>query len=155
MGSGKSFVGKQLAEATGKAFLDTDEIIETHEAQSVTDLFAQKGENYFRQCEHDVVDGLIKNTQESVISTGGGMPVYEDRLNRVGKVIYLKVPFENIVARLNQDDLAKRPLLSDLAMAKKRYEERDVIYNKIADVTVDADRHPKEIIKTILANLTT
>ena len=85
MGCGKSTVGKQLAQDYGMCFLDTDAWIEDKEKITISEIFAAKGEAYFRELETKCLETLLKeNIEESynsesgkVISVGGGLPVKE------------------------------------------------------------------------------
>src|SRR5947209_7373833 len=73
MGTGKSSVGRLVAEALRFTFLDTDEMIETAVGRTITDIFTQQGEAAFRELERKVVAELASRTR-LVISTGGGLP---------------------------------------------------------------------------------
>ena len=149
MGSGKSSVGRLLAKEKGKYFLDTDALIESSEGISVYDIFTAKGEGYFRGLEENTVSWLITNVNDTVISTGGGMLVHCERLSELGKIIYLKLPFEKITERLGADELEKRPLFKNPQEAKKIYDERDAVYMSKADIVIDADAE----IQTVLTRL--
>lgn len=146
MGSGKSSVGKRLANQSKYSFLDTDQMIEDLEGKSIDEIFKDKGEAYFRSLEKDTVKWLRKNAKESVISTGGGMLVYCDELHEVGKIVYLKVPFLSIMSRMTPAELEKRPLFKDAVKAKEMYDQRDEIYVKRADIIIDADADIDEVL---------
>jgi shikimate kinase len=113
MGSGKSTVGKHLAVKLGYEFLDTDQQIEKMESMSISDIFTVKAEKYFRELEKKVI--LELELQNVVVSTGGGLPCYNDlmdRLNHLGTTIYLKCGTAELVKRIgNSQD---RPLLKNL-----------------------------------------
>lgn len=149
MGSGKSTLGRLLAKETGAYFLDTDSMIESSQGKSVTGIFKENGEAYFRILENETVHWLKENVSNAIISTGGGMLVYCEELKEVGKVIYLSVPFETIMSRMNAKERDKRPLFKDVAEAQKIYDERDAIYREKADIIINADSH----IDTVLARL--
>jgi len=139
MGSGKSAVGRLLAKSKQNFFLDTDAMIESAEGKSIPKIFEEDGEEYFRSLEESVVSWLINNVNDAVISTGGGMLVYCEKLKEVGKIVYLKVPFETIMSRMDKNELKKRPLFNDLEKARVLYDERNSVYEKRADIIISAD----------------
>jgi len=115
MGSGKSTIGKVLAEQLGVDFIDADEVIVKQEGMSISALFETKGEDYFRQKEREFVVNL-KNVQPSVIAVGGGLPCYENNLELLkesGTVFYLNVSVMTLVKRL-QVEKSNRPLIAKL-----------------------------------------
>lgn len=149
MGSGKSTVGRLLAKESDGYFLDTDSMIESLEGQSIAEIFHNKGEAYFRGLENDTVHWLKANVQNAIISTGGGMLVYCEELKEVGKIIYLDVPFETILSRMNGSEVDKRPLFKDETEAEKIYHERDRIYREKADIIIDASADIKTVLSTL------
>ena len=109
-GTGKTEVGKTLASAIGWAWKDTDEIIEK-EYGAITQLFKDRGEEYFRTLEKQTVKSLEK-CEKLVISTGGGLVVDNDNartLKKTGKIVYLRTKKETLLKRLNGS--VDRPLL--------------------------------------------
>jgi len=149
MGSGKSSVGRHLAKDNKAYFLDTDAMIESAEGKEISKIFEEEGEEYFRYLEKTTARWLKDNVNEAVISTGGGMLVYCEELKEVGTVIYLKVPFKTILSRMKKDELEKRPLFKDLQKAEAMYNERNSIYEKRADITIDADAKLEEVLVRI------
>ena len=114
MGSGKSSVGEALARECNMTFLDTDAWIEKNNQVTISEIFAIKGENYFRKLETKCLEELLMedNKKGMVISVGGGLPVREENrklLKQLGKVWYLKATEETIYQRLKTD--TTRPLL--------------------------------------------
>jgi len=154
MGSGKSAVGRLLAKEKKSYFLDTDALIESSEGSSIHDIFEKYGEKYFRCLEENTVEWLIHNVKGAVISTGGGMLVYCEKLKEAGQVIYLKVPFDTILSRMNNNELKKRPLFDDVNKAKEIYQKRTEIYEKRADVIIDADGDLETVLSRLLAAIT-
>lgn len=146
MGSGKSSAGKALAKKIEYDFLDTDEIIERSAGKDINTIFKENGEECFRSLEEDTVQWLLSNVQKAIISTGGGMLVHCEGLKDVGTIVYLRVPFATIMSRMNADELAKRPLFQDAKMAEAMYDERDAIYEKKADLIIDADAGIEEVL---------
>ena len=138
MGSGKSTIGRILAKKLDNSyFLDTDSLIEHFENREISEIFATDGEEYFRNCEKKVFNWIKENVKNGIISTGGGLPVFVPEIKEAGIVIYLKVDFEDIVSRLNDEDIQKRPLFQDLNKAKELFEKRDKIYSQLADFVIE------------------
>ena len=111
MGAGKTTVGKELVKK-GFELIDTDAYIEACERMSISDIFAQKGEDYFRQAETKALKTLLVQDKQFVISCGGGMPLREENrklLKKLGMVVYLRIQPETVLARLKGD--TTRPLL--------------------------------------------
>jgi shikimate kinase len=149
MGSGKSTIGRLLAKEREAYFLDTDSMIESLEGKSITGIFNDSGEAYFRTLENETVHWLKNNVDNAIISAGGGMLVYCKELKEVGKIIYLEVPFEIILSRMNSSELDKRPLFKSVAEAEKIYNERVAIYRDKADIIIDAS----QVMQTVLSKL--
>ena len=112
MGSGKTTVGRQIEKAYGYSFLDTDAYIEAREGRSISRIFAEEGEEYFRKLEAAVLKELIANTSHALIATGGGMPLKKENarlLRELGQVFYLETSEEGVWERVK--DSHDRPLL--------------------------------------------
>ena len=115
MGSGKTTVGKELASVLGCPFTDTDQVIENSEGVPVSQIFAENGENYFRELEKDIVENL-DDTHFEVIAVGGGLPCYNglmDVLNKKGFTVYLKADEELLFERL-WHEMEERPLIEGM-----------------------------------------
>ena len=145
MGSGKSTVGRQLADELGWQFVDTDVFIETRWRQRITDMFASVGEAGFRRRERMVIEELM-TMEDTVFATGGGMPCYGDTmelLREAGVTIYFRCTPEVLVQRL---ELCKRtrPTIRDKsgaeleAFVRTTLLERAPIYTR-AHYTYDID----------------
>ncbi|WP_313130529.1 shikimate kinase [Anaerocolumna sp.] len=155
MGSGKTSVGRQLAKKLQYTFCDTDELIEKENKNSIRNIFAAYGEEYFRKLETAAINELYGNMTRTVLSTGGGLPITEgnDRLlRRLGHVIYLKASQETLMKRLQGD--TSRPLLGGEKAEERVYnllQQRTPIYEKTAHYSVTTD-HRKfyEIIDEII-----
>ena len=150
MGSGKSSVGRHLAKRSGRYFLDADTLIESAQAKAISAIFEEFGEEYFRELEKESARWLAECVKGSIISTGGGMPLVVDRLQDMGKVIYLKLPFEKIIERISSKERAKRPLFQDIKKVKKLFNQRQKIYEEQAQITINADRSIEAIVDEIL-----
>lgn len=116
MGSGKTSIGKKLAEKLQWQFLDMDEIIEKRYEMSISDIFRLYGESEFRGAEHEILKELT-NEDNAVISTGGGAPCFFDNMelmNNTGKTFYFNFSPSFLAERLLTTNLDKRPILSQL-----------------------------------------
>ncbi|MBE0498700.1 MAG: shikimate kinase [Campylobacterales bacterium] len=153
MGSGKSSAGRLLAKARGLYFLDTDSMIESLEGKDISKIFADEGEEHFRLLELKTVQWLKNSVKNAVISTGGGMVTHCEGLKEVGRIIYLNLPFEAILSRLDAFELAKRPLFSDVKKAEQMYRERHAIYTKKADIIIDAEADIQSVLTRVCAEI--
>lgn len=143
MGSGKTTVGLKLSYRLRMPVEDTDKLIERREGCSVRELFAAKGEAYFRQCETELLEELERSTFSKIYSVGGGTPLREENrklLKQMGTVVYLRARPETVYERLKGD--STRPLLQcpePLERITELLESRGGAYEACADVTVDVD----------------
>lgn len=159
MGSGKSSVGRYMEESEGFALIDTDEYIEKQQNDSINNIFANKGEEYFRNLETECIKELITlNTDMTVISVGGGLPMRGENqklLKELGKIVYLRATVDTLVSRLMGD--TTRPLLKGGDLRQKiteLFEKREATYEGIADIVIDTDNYsPKEIYNIIKERL--
>lgn len=140
MGSGKTTIGRRIEEQYGYSFLDTDAYIEAREGKSITRIFAEEGEEYFRQVEAAVLRELIAGTSHSLIATGGGMPLQKENarlLRELGRVFYLETSEEGIWERVKHSH--DRPLLECENPRQRIHELLDVrhpLYRRAAHVSV-------------------
>lgn len=154
MGVGKGTVARALYELTGKFAIDCDDMIESIANMKIREIFETKGEKEFRKIEEDLAKFLLKSVDNAIISTGGGF-YKTPNLKSLGDIVYLRGEFDYIINRIKtspnaKKKLAKRPLLADLEKARKLHLERDPLYAKKADFTVDVrDKTPKQIAKEI------
>jgi shikimate kinase len=149
MSSGKTTIGKVLAEKMNFQFIDLDQYIESKEDMSVPDIFKLKGEIYFRKIEALFLKELIESDIKAIISLGGGTPCYGNNMELLlnsedAITIYLKASLNELVKRLNKDK-QNRPLIahldSDEALLEfigKHLFERNQFYNQ-ANYTVETD----------------
>lgn len=130
MGSGKTTLGKAFAQAAHLQFIDLDWYIEERMHKAIKDLFAERGEEGFRQVERNMLHeaGEFENV---VIAAGGGTPCFFDNIdymNRTGETVFLNASFEALFRRLKVAK-SKRPLLS----GKSDEELKEVIRNGLAE----------------------
>ena len=152
MGSGKSTVGRLLAERLALPFIDTDQEIENRVGRPVAQLFATETEQWFRQLESDVIAETLGGP-EAVVALGGGAlgdPATCAALEWTN-VILLEAEFPTILARLRGDE--SRPLWNT-GDPRALYEERKEAYRRIANIVVSTDdRKPHEIADELAADL--
>ncbi len=153
MASGKTTVGHKLSKELGMSFYDTDQVIEARNGVSISTIFDIEGEEGFRHRETEVIEELT-NMKGVVLSTGGGVIIAEQNrryLKERGFVIYLKASIDLILKRTAKDK--KRPLLQSADPKQKLIElaqERDPLYEEIADLTIDTENCvSKEIVQKI------
>ncbi|QCI27729.1 shikimate kinase [Caminibacter pacificus] len=137
MGSGKSTIGRILAKELNTYFIDTDNLIEYFENRSIKEIFEKEGEESFRKKERYCFEWIKNNVKNTVISVGGGFPVFIPEIKEAGVVIYLKVDFDDILKRMSEDEIAKRPLFQDIKKAKELFSKRDNIYRQLADYIIE------------------
>ena len=148
MGSGKSTIGRLLSEKMGMRFIDTDTYIEQKEGMTISEIFAQKGEEYFRELELKVCKEL-SGLRATVISTGGGTLLKDanvKELKKSGMVFLLNVSSNTVLQRLKND--TSRPLLQrdDKEKAvKMMLSQRIPLYNRAADYVIDAEESPRKV----------
>ncbi|NLO10195.1 MAG: shikimate kinase [Clostridiales bacterium] len=155
MGSGKSSVGKKLAEKLGYDFKDTDEMIVESEGVEIDEIFLKYGEELFRNLESTLLLSIVGTLKTTVLSTGGGMPLRGQNVNLLrlmGRVIYLQASMETIIDRLSGDNT--RPLLkgeNPRDKVEKLLAERTPIYKRSADTIIDTDgKTIDDIVREIL-----
>ena len=141
MGSGKTTVGRILADALGCPFLDLDDLIVKKAGQSIPDIFAQDGEPAFRQLEARLLRQTVEKYGEStaVLSLGGGAilaPASATLLHEKTVCIYLRATLDTLLERLAGES-AGRPL-ADASLAE-RLAAREPLYEKTAHVIIDTD----------------
>lgn len=114
MGSGKTWLGRVAADKLNLSFYDMDSMIESLQDKPLSQIFAEEGEDYFRQLEYDLLRKLPVD-EDAIIATGGGIPCSRDNMeymNSVGKTIYICLTPEQLKIRLEATDIDSRPLLS-------------------------------------------
>jgi len=114
MGSGKTSLGKSLANDIDYNFIDLDGEIEKAAGIKINNIFDKYGEKYFRKLEMEISRKVIKNSENNVIATGGGFPINENNfkwMKNIGIIIWLKASAETIFKRIRSSE--DRPLLTN------------------------------------------
>lgn len=158
MGVGKGSVAREVIKHSEYMAIDTDDLIESMENRKIKNIFLEDGEEYFRQLEKDVSVWLQSSVENTLISTGGGFYKVKN-LKKIGTVVLLDSPFDEIIKRIKKHPnatrkLKKRPLLRDLKKAKELYNERRPEYLKLCDIVVNvtkksAQECAKELLKKV------
>lgn len=142
--TGKTAVGKRIAERLGLPFYDTDELIQGQSGKTVREIVDEGGWDAFRAAEKAIVKQL-PTLGDAVIAAGGGAPMdaeNKEALRRAGFCIWLTADLRTIVERMQNDQVnaAQRPPLSDDGLEKetaKILEVRRPIYQEVADCIID------------------
>lgn len=137
--SGKSTVARRIAQRLQWRHEDIDDLIETRERHTIADIFAKRGEPYFRAVEKETVK-LLLPIRQMVVATGGGS--FADPDNRAamlldGTVVWLDVPLNELIPRIPLD--GRRPLAADRASLERLYAARVDTY-RLAHLRVNASR---------------
>ena len=144
-GSGKSTVGRLIAERLGRDFIDTDSVIVERYGE-ITELFAHHGEAYFRDLESAVIRELAPLTGK-VISTGGGAILREENvaaLRRNGGLYFIDRSPEYLIPT------ADRPLADEKAKIERLYRDRIDTYMDTADYIIDGDCDPGDVADSVI-----
>ncbi len=160
MGSGKSYVGKRLAEQLDFQFIDLDAYLEQKTQRTISTIFEEEGEDYFRNLERACLYEMA-SFENIVVSTGGGTPCFFDNIQWIrenGISVFLKPDINLMVQRL-KSETDKRPLLADQDAVTLRdfiqdkLRQRLPYYNQ-ATVTIPITAsNQKEIVEMILIQL--
>ncbi|NOQ29495.1 MAG: shikimate kinase [Helicobacteraceae bacterium] len=158
MGVGKGSVARAVVECSEHVGIDTDDLIESMSNTKIKEIFAKKGEPYFRDLEKKVATWLESSVDDTLVSTGGGF-FKVPNIKKIGIIIHLDSPFDDIYKRIKehpnaQRKLKKRPLFQDITKAKELYKQRSAQYKKCADITIDVtnksvEKIAKELLKKV------
>jgi shikimate kinase len=160
MGSGKTTTGKKLATLLRWSFMDLDKIIEENSGMTIPEIFAQKGEEYFRKVEAQMLR-TFKYETNTVLSTGGGTPCYDENMDfmvNTGLTVYLKLNPDQCMSRLWKSS-HKRPLIQNMDQTRlidfinDKLAYREKWYN-MAEITINGfDLDINLIYSLVKANL--
>jgi shikimate kinase len=157
MGSGKSAVGRQLAQRLALEFIDSDDEIESRTGVDIPYIFEREGEAGFRQREAEVIDAITRR-DGVLVSTGGGAVLdagTRQRLRERGHVVYLRTSVDQQLARTRRSN--DRPLLNNddpRGTLERLFEQRAPLYAEVAAIVVDTDgRKVKTVVDQICRQL--
>ena len=157
MGTGKSLVGKVLAEKTGFARFDTDEMISSKLKMRIEEIFSRHGEEYFRNLETETLRSLSENGP-AIVVTGGGIVLRTENvglLKQMGTIVWLDADEATLHARIHR--MQDRPLLrtaNPTASLLELQQTREPLYGKASDLRVDiSEKNPEEIAGLILKDI--
>lgn len=150
MGCGKSTVGKALADRLGCGFCDMDTYITEKEKMEIPQIFAEKGEKYFRERETEAIRELAETG--GVVACGGGAMLKKENAEiaaEMGNVFYIEVPFDLCYSRIEGD--TNRPIVMNNTREEleRIYESRVPIYRENSRFTVSGDGSAVEIADRI------
>jgi shikimate kinase len=156
MGCGKTYWGNKWSQKSGLPFFDIDEIVEGEQDKKIAEIFAQDGEDHFRNLETDALRSFA-DKENVIVATGGGTPCYNDNINWMnenGTCIYLRSSPQNILIRL-MTETEKRPLIKNLQpyelefYIEEKIKERKFFYEQ-AEIIIDVDDLPKNYVPEFL-----
>jgi shikimate kinase len=149
MGAGKTTLGRALGRRLDWGVDDIDELIEARERRSVAQIFAERGEAYFRAAEREVLHRLLPRRQ-AVVATGGGTYAEADNrqlINADGAAVWLDLPLSVALERVPRD--GRRPLAADRLAFEELYHQRRLAYRQ-AHLRVDAAAPLEELVERVL-----
>jgi shikimate kinase len=147
MGSGKTHWGRKLAEKLQLPFFDLDSVVAQTEKKSISDIFVEKGEEYFRYKEKEVMEELVADHEKFILSCGGGTPCFFNNISFMkenGKVVWLNTSIGILKERLLKER-ASRPLIRAIGDAElksyivRKLGERKMYYGQ-AHVVADEEK---------------
>lgn len=138
-GAGKSTIGVRLAKELDYSFLDSDVVIEAREGRLLREIIAEEGLDGFVKIEEEINASL--EAEQTVIATGGSV-VYEakamEHFKEIGTIVYLKLSYASVLNRVG-DPKKRGVVLKEGQSFRDLYEERCPLYEKYADIVVEAD----------------
>jgi len=141
MGVGKGSVAREVIKYSDYIAIDTDDLIESMSNKKIKNIFQDEGETHFRKLESNIALWLENSVNNTLISTGGGFYKVQN-LKKIGTIVFLDSPFDEIIKRIKKHPnaarkLKKRPLLINMKKAKELYKLRRPEYLALADVVID------------------
>ena len=159
--TGKSSIGKILADLLGFGFIDTDEAIEKRQGETITEMVGRGGWDLFRRKEENLLLELARS-RNNVIATGGGSVMHEKawiKLRQNALVVWLTADIKTICRRLaaDSDTEDQRPPLTEMGTMDEIamvLNQRQPLYEKSSDITIDTEgKNPEEVAEIILMKL--
>ena len=157
MTAGKTTLGKSLAQALDWPFVDLDVLLEEREGRTITEIFEQAGEAYFRAQERISLESLTEHEGPLIAACGGGLPCFGDnmeRLNELGTTLYFHLPSEELIRRIRKDR-ADRPLVKSLSTEELKTFVNDLLakrepYYLQAQFVLEPDQLSVEKIRELI-----
>jgi shikimate kinase len=159
MGTGKSTIGSQLARSIHWSFVDSDKVVEARAGKPIARIFAEDGEERFREIEDEVVREALERS-EVVLATGGGWPCRPGRMESIGEgtlAIWLRADPRRILARVKRGRV-ERPLLKveePLRRIRELLGEREPYYRRSLWWVDTGIRSPAEVVRLVSDRLRT
>ena len=161
MGSGKTLVSKELSILNNFKIFDLDTEISKQNNRSITEIFKEKGEIFFRKTEKEVLEKILSSEKNIILSLGGGTPCYYNNIDSINEKtisVFLKTNVKTLAQRLSSEK-DKRPLIQNISnedlpeFIAKHLFERNPFYNQ-AKITINTDNlSTKEIAEEILSQI--
>lgn len=157
MGSGKSYWGRLLSEKLGMRFFDLDVQVAEQAGKSIPEIFAEDGEEQFRQMEKEVLHIIAESHDNFIIACGGGTPCYFNNIeymNGAGVTVWINTPPDILFERLVREKNS-RPLIKDLAdeqlkgFISKKFADRRIYYEQAKLKVCDEPVHLDKLIDNI------
>lgn len=161
MGSGKTTVGKLLAQSLSLEFIDLDSFIEKQSGKKIKEIFEEEGETAFREKERQALSQLLKE-DNIVLAAGGGTPCFFDNMKWISAnaiAVYLRTDPEILYRRLSdpgtrkQRPLLKNPPVSLRESIRKSLAEREKFYLQAGLIIRAGEKSPEELVKEIILEL--
>jgi shikimate kinase len=156
MGSGKTTVGRRVAEALGRPFVDSDAVVEVCTGRTVREIWHADGEAAYRVLERDALLDALRSSTPSVIAAAGGVVLSADNRRELvaadATVVWLHAEPAMLVARATRGE--HRPLLDDdpAGVLADMAADRDPLYREVSDAVVEVgDRTVDEVVHDVLA----
>lgn len=149
MGAGKSTIARALQRKLGFPLIEMDERIVKEQGMSINDIFAQYGEDHFRDIESQLIVDIGKE-EPSIVSCGGGVvvrPQNTQNMKEIGRIVFLKAAPETIYERVKNS--TDRPILNghmNVEYIAELMEKRRALYEAAADITIQTDGKTREQI---------
>ena len=161
MGSGKTLVSKELSVLNNFKIFDLDTEISKQNNRSITEIFKEKGEIFFRKTEKEVLEKILSTEKNIILSLGGGTPCYYNNIDSINEKtisVFLKTNVKTLAQRLSSEK-DKRPLIQNISnedlpeFIAKHLFERNPFYNQ-AKITINTDNlSAREIAEEILSQI--
>jgi shikimate kinase len=152
-GSGKSRVGREIAQRMSVPFVDLDGMIEEEAARSIVQIFEDQGEAVFRELEKSALS-RVSSRSRAVVACGGGVVLDEENravMRATGRVVWLDVPLDMLRKRVRPGD--RRPLVASDDDLERLLKEREPLYRELADVAVSGREDVRDMVSAVMEAL--